>query len=295
MPTEARLVALIRAAEGPLDTATISGLIDRHPNGVRVQLQRLERAGVLVCEHSSGDVGRPRALWRLTPRAIAEADLPHTGWAMARSLARTIPATPARLREVEQAGTEMGRELAGRLGPADGGRRPRGVRRRARGARLRAAPHRRGRARPLRAHDLPVRRHGPREPRGRLHAAPRDRPGRARVDHPDAALTGFEPKDPDPAGCIVEITLEAGAADAALALALREDLRLLLGELLVGQRAGLAQRLELAEALDRIAGRGGRRGRRVATWPTPEPSGPNASPNIATMFCRASSPPSLVA
>ena len=208
LPTEARLVALIRAAERPLDTATIAGLIDRHPNGVRVQLQRLERAGVLVCEHSSGDVGRPRALWRLTPRAIAEADLPHTGWAMARSLARTIPATPERLREVEQAGTEMGRELAARLGPTTG------------------ADVREAFGDALEALGFEPRRTDAGErARYELTTCPyadtvRENPAVVCTLHrgivrgvlgsitPDAAVTGFEPKDPDPAGCIVEITLD---------------------------------------------------------------------------------------
>lgn len=35
---------------------------------------------------------------------------------MARSLARAIPATPARLKEVEKAGVEMGQELVDELG-----------------------------------------------------------------------------------------------------------------------------------------------------------------------------------
>lgn len=209
LPTEARLVALIRAAESPLDTATIAGLIGRHPNGVRLQLQRLERAGVVSCEHSSGEVGRPRALWRLTPRAIAEADLPHTGWALARSLARTIPATPARLREVEQAGTEMGRELAGRLGPAAHA----GVRETF-GDALAALGFE-----PRRSDD------GVRA-RYELTTCPyadavRENPAVVCTLHrgivlgvlesitPDAKVTAFEPKDPDVAGCIVEVTLGA--------------------------------------------------------------------------------------
>ena len=86
------------------------------PNGVRTQLQRLSRAGLVAREAAHGEVGRPRTLWRVTPQAIAEADLPHTGWAMARSLARAIPATPARLREVEAAGVDLGVELAADLG-----------------------------------------------------------------------------------------------------------------------------------------------------------------------------------
>ncbi len=211
-PTETRLVALIRAADAPLDTATIADRLDLHPNGVRVQLQRLEHRGVVEREEARGGVGRPRALWRLTPRAIAEADLPHTGWAMARSLARAIPPTAPRLREVEDAGTAMGRELADHLGQTTDG-----DTRQALGNALEAL----GFA-PQRDDDGDL-------ARFRLMTCPyadtvRENPAVVCTLHrgivqgvldsvaPDARLTGFEPRDPDIAGCIVEITLNEGEA-----------------------------------------------------------------------------------
>ena len=211
-PTEARLAALIRAADAPLDTATIAARLGLHPNGVRVQLQRLEDRGVLEHREARGDVGRPRALWRLTPRAIAEADLPHTGWAMARSLARAIPATAPRLRQVEDAGAEMGRELAEHLGQATNG-----DTRHALGNALEAL----GFA-PQRTDDGDL-------ARFRLMTCPyadtaRENPTVVCTLHrgivqgvldsiaPDAQLTGFEPRDPDIAGCIVEVTLKEGEA-----------------------------------------------------------------------------------
>ena len=58
----------MRTADEPLDTATIAGRLGLHPNGVRVVLQRLEHRGVIAREEARGGVGRPRALWRLTPR-----------------------------------------------------------------------------------------------------------------------------------------------------------------------------------------------------------------------------------
>lgn len=119
-PTETRLIALLRAAHEPLDAATIAFRLGLHPSGVRTQLRRLGRIGLIVGEPAVGEVGRPRTLWRVTPRAIAEADQPHTGWMIARLLARTISATPAHLREVEAAGTELGLELAGDIGDTVG-------------------------------------------------------------------------------------------------------------------------------------------------------------------------------
>ena len=113
--TEQRIIGLLREGDAPLDTATIAARLNRHPNGTRVQLNRLLGRGLVERDHAREGIGRPRELWRLAPRAIAEADRPHTGWAVARSLARAIPATPARLREVEDAGAELGSELVAQV------------------------------------------------------------------------------------------------------------------------------------------------------------------------------------
>lgn len=56
--------------------------------------------------------GRPRDEWAIAPTARPGGDPPHAYGVLARWLARTIPATPACLREVESAGREIGRELA---------------------------------------------------------------------------------------------------------------------------------------------------------------------------------------
>ncbi len=207
-PTETRLVALLRTADAPLDTASIAESVGLHPNGVRLQLQRMERRGLVGSEAARGGVGRPRTLWRLMPRAIAEADLPHTGWAMARSLARAIPATPARLKEVEAAGEQMGAELAQDLGPVPGGDTRDAV----------------GQALAALGFD-PGRRDDGAVSRYRLRTCPyaeavRENPAvvctlhrgvvRGVLDRvaPGSELTGFEPRPPDVAGCIVEITTE---------------------------------------------------------------------------------------
>lgn len=205
-PTEVRIVELLRASEEPLGTAAIAARLGLHPNGVRTQLRRLGRSGVVESATARGEVGRPRILWRVTPQAIAEADLPHTGWAMARSLARAIPATPARLREVEAAGVELGLELAADLGAA--------------GVTDEQDPI--GRA--LGALGFAPRRHFKGEvAQYELRRCPyaevvRENPAVVCTLHrgvvqgvleslgADAELTGFLPRPPDAAGCIVEIT-----------------------------------------------------------------------------------------
>jgi predicted ArsR family transcriptional regulator len=56
--------------------------------------------------------GRPRDEWALSPTANPGGEPPHAYTAIARWLARAIPATPARLRTVEAEGRKIGRELA---------------------------------------------------------------------------------------------------------------------------------------------------------------------------------------
>ncbi len=211
-PTEQRLVVLLRRSPEPLDTATLARRLKLHPNGVRLQLQRLEGRGLVARGHSRDGVGRPRDLWRIAPRAIAEADRPHTGWAIARSLARTIPPTASRLREVERAGAQMGVELAGELGPGAGHDPARAL-----SHALEALGFE-----PERLEDGDTLRY-------RLMTCPyaeavRENPPVVCTLHrgvirgvldavaPEMRLTGFEPHDPDEAGCLVEVSRGGGRA-----------------------------------------------------------------------------------
>ena len=205
--TTARIIAALRSATVPLDTATLARRLDLHPNGVRDQLRRLEARGAVERRLEHGAIGRPRDVWSLAPRAIAEADRPHTGWMMARSLVRAIPPTAERLGEVEAAGVDMGLELACQVGldAADG---PVGELDRALEA-LGFEPE-------CEPTDEGV--------RYRLMTCPyadavRENPAVVCTLHRGvvlgvlacidgtAELTGFEPRDPDVAGCIVEVRI----------------------------------------------------------------------------------------
>jgi len=83
-----------------------------HPNGVRTHLQRMRDAGLVIHRRVSRPRGRPRDEWAIAPTARPGGDPPHAYGALARWLARAIPPTQARLREVEAAGREIGHELA---------------------------------------------------------------------------------------------------------------------------------------------------------------------------------------
>lgn len=202
--TEARIVEVLRASDGPLAVTDLAESLGMHPNGIRNHLQRLQSRGLVAGYAEKGSVGRPRFLWSATPRAVAEAELPHTGWAMARSLARSIPATPQRLAEIELSGVEMGRELVDDMGSMHGEE-----------DRVQAA---------LRALGFdPAREDSGATVRYTLRTCPyseavKENPEvvctlhkgiiRGVLDRvqPESAISGFEPRPPDVAGCMVEIS-----------------------------------------------------------------------------------------
>jgi predicted ArsR family transcriptional regulator len=62
--------------------------------------------------------GRPRDVWSIAPDALPGGEPPDAYVRLARWLARSIPARPGRLREVERAARELGRELFRAGGPA---------------------------------------------------------------------------------------------------------------------------------------------------------------------------------
>jgi predicted ArsR family transcriptional regulator len=119
-PTRARLFAILTELRGPVGTVELAERLGLHPNGVRIHLERLEAAGFVSRSRAPQTRGRPRDAWTISPTADP-GGAPPTGFReLAGWLARTIPARPGRLREVEAAGREIGRELAG-PGEAQGG------------------------------------------------------------------------------------------------------------------------------------------------------------------------------
>lgn len=119
-PTRRRLFALLTDLGGSATTDELAARLELHPNGVRVHLARLADAGLVIRRRVAGPRGRPRDEWAVSPSARPRGDPPRAYRALASWLARSIPATPRRLREVEAAGREVGRELApAAAGPAE--------------------------------------------------------------------------------------------------------------------------------------------------------------------------------
>lgn len=111
-PTRARIFAFLVEWRGPAQTDEIAGHLGLHPNGVRRHLERLEEGGFVNRDQTREGQGRPRDVWTVSPGVHPSGRRPRAYADLARWLARAIPATPARMGELERTGREVGCELA---------------------------------------------------------------------------------------------------------------------------------------------------------------------------------------
>ncbi|MGN6870019.1 MAG: helix-turn-helix transcriptional regulator [Solirubrobacteraceae bacterium] len=114
--TRARLFARLASLGRPAGTEELAAELGLHPSGVRVHLERLLDAGLIARERAPQPLGRPRDSWSIAPNSRAGGEPPDAYPRLARWLARSIPSTPGRLRAVERAGRQMGRELVAERG-----------------------------------------------------------------------------------------------------------------------------------------------------------------------------------
>jgi predicted ArsR family transcriptional regulator len=110
-PTRARLFARLASLTRPAGTDELAAKLGLHPSGVRVHLERLQAAGLVHREREPQPRGRPRDSWSIAPDAPPGGEPPDAYRQLARWLARSTPPRPSRLREIERAGREIGREL----------------------------------------------------------------------------------------------------------------------------------------------------------------------------------------
>ena len=116
-PTRARLFALLGELGRPAGTVELAEQLGLHPNGVRIHLERLERDGLLLRASEPRRRGRPRDVWRIAPDARPGGRAPRAYADLGRWLARAMGPSGSRgLRGVEATGREIGRELARRQG-----------------------------------------------------------------------------------------------------------------------------------------------------------------------------------
>ncbi|MGH2876397.1 MAG: helix-turn-helix domain-containing protein, partial [Solirubrobacteraceae bacterium] len=68
-PTRARLFSLLGELRRPAGTVELAEALGLHPNGVRVHLERMERAGLVERARVRGQRGRPPDVWRVAAGA----------------------------------------------------------------------------------------------------------------------------------------------------------------------------------------------------------------------------------
>lgn len=108
-PTRARLFETLVELRRAASTEELASALSLHPNGVRVHLERLQEAGLLSRERVRHGRGRPRDMWALASDARPGGSPPSAYADLGCWLARTID-TP--LEAVEASGRAIGRELA---------------------------------------------------------------------------------------------------------------------------------------------------------------------------------------
>jgi predicted ArsR family transcriptional regulator len=111
-PTRARLFELLVELKRPATTEELAAAIGLHRTGVRIHLDRLEAAGLLERRRVRHGRGRPRDTWSIHPGAEPGGTRWEAYAELAAWLAGAIPPKPGRLHEVEAEGRRLGRAMA---------------------------------------------------------------------------------------------------------------------------------------------------------------------------------------
>ncbi|MGI8749040.1 MAG: helix-turn-helix transcriptional regulator [Thermoleophilaceae bacterium] len=210
-PTRARLFSFLGELKQPAQTEELAEHVGLHINGVRVHLERLRVAGLVTRTRVRQAIGRPRDEWAIAPDARPGGNSPSAYADLGRWLARAIQPTKAQLRDIEATGREIGRELAPR-----GSRAPNDDAMQTTLTAMGFKPHRSNAPAPRAVYMLgncPYR-----------DAVRQSQPvvctlhrgltrGLLDVLEPTAHLADFVPRDPDTAGCLIEIEGVATSAE----------------------------------------------------------------------------------
>ena len=212
-PTRARIFKLLTELRRPAGTEEMASELQLHRNGVRLHLERLREAGLVARERTRRPVGRPRDMWSIAPDAQPGGDPPSAYADLGRWLADVITSGRTSLRAVEATGRELGQRLA-----PEGGSGPAEEQMHAALAALGFQPEREvgtDGGLTYRLCNCPYRDVA----RGNQQIVCTMHRGATRglldAIAPDTKLAGFVPRDPETAGCLIE--LRGGIADEAVA------------------------------------------------------------------------------
>ena len=203
--TRARLFELLAGLRRPATSDELSALSGRHANTVRVQLRRLADAGLVERTPVRRGRGRPRHEWVIVPTAMPAGRAPEAHGHLGRWLARAFGTGGATLEDVERTGAAIGRELA----PAAERREVSAVMHDAltgMGFQPRVEASADGDVR-FKLGNCPYR-DAVRENQPVVCALHRGiTRGLLHQFDPRAVLTNFVPRDPDTAGCLIDVAL----------------------------------------------------------------------------------------
>ncbi len=201
-PTRARLFRLLAELKRPAGTAELAERLELHPNGIRLHLDRLAQAGLIERARVRQPRGRPVDAWTIAAGAEPGGRAPRAYQDLGRWLARALGARPGGLRGIEATGREIGREIAPRDAQAD----PDPLRTSLIALGFQPAVARRdGDRLTVRLGNCPYSAavHENQAAVCALHKGITC--GLLDVLEPQAQLTGFVPRDPDQAGCLIEL------------------------------------------------------------------------------------------
>ena len=201
-PTRSRLFALLVELKRPAGTVELAERLGLHPNGVRIHLERMEQAGLVERARVRHQRGRPPDAWTIAADARPGGSAPRAYQDLGRWLARALRSPQRGLRSIEETGRQIGRELA----PESTASNPAG---------FEAALTALGFQPTAKLHEE----HGVTFCLGNCpyrDAVRENQPaicalhkgitrGLLDVLAPEATLAGFVPRDPDEAGCTIEL------------------------------------------------------------------------------------------
>lgn len=212
-PTRAKVFALLGDLHRPASTEELASELGMHPNGVRLHLERLFDEGLVERRRERQARGRPRDAWAISPDAQPGGDPPTSYASLSRWLVQALVTSGARIEDMEETGRLIGRGLGSdQSGARDEQmlfdtlttlgfqpeREPAAHQRVT--YRLRNCPYRQA------VHE--------RQPLVcALHRGLTS--GLIESIEPAGRLVGFEPKDPDLAGCLIHVDERAAASAGA--------------------------------------------------------------------------------
>jgi predicted ArsR family transcriptional regulator len=201
-PKRAEIFAFLVERRGPAGTDEVAEHFGLHPNGVRRHLERLLEGGFVTRTRLRAGKGRPRDSWAIASDAHPGGVQPRAYADLAKWLARAIPTSARRLREVERAGEEIGRELA----PTAGGDTAEDLRGALAALGFEPTLERDEGGFSCSLGNCPYR-DSVRESADVVCTLHRGiTAGLLAGLDPEAKLAGFEPRDPDRAGCLIEVS-----------------------------------------------------------------------------------------